>query len=61
MMARLWRASGVAACAVYKAMILGRKLGKQYVGADQVRDAQGDIAARLGEADAVKARLEDRL
>lgn len=58
---RLWRASGVAACAVYKAMILGRKLGKQYVGADQVRDAQGDIAARLGEADAVKARLEDRL
>ena len=46
---------------MYKAMILGRKLGKQYVGADQVRDAQGDIAARLGEADAVKARLEDRL
>jgi hypothetical protein len=58
---RLWRASGVAACAVYKAMILGRKLGKQYVGAEQVQQAQGDIAARLRESDTVKAKLEDRL
>lgn len=58
---RLWRASGVAACAVYKAMILGRKLGKQYVEADQVRQSQVDIAARLRESDAVRGKLEDRL
>jgi hypothetical protein len=58
---RLWRASGLAACAVYKAMILGRKLGKQYVDAAQVQQAQGDIVARLRESDVVKAKLEDRL
>ena len=58
---RLWRASGLAACAVYKAMILGRKLGKQYVDAAQVQQAQGDIAARLRESNVVKAKLEDRL
>ena len=58
---RLWRASGLAACAVYKAMILGRKLGKQYVNAAQVQQAQGDIVARLRESDVVKAKLEDRL
>ncbi len=58
---RLWLASGLAACAVYKAMILGRKLGKQYVDAAQVKQAQGDIVSRLRESDVVKAKLEDRL
>ena len=44
-----------------KAMILGRKLGKQYVDAAQVQQAQGDIVARLRESNVVKAKLEDRL
>lgn len=60
---RLWRAYGMAACAVYKAMKLGRQREDQYmyVDAEQVHHAQEDINARLRETDLVKAKLDARV
>ena len=58
---RLWRASGMAACAVYKAMILGRQRGKSYVEDAQFRQAHEDIADRLRESEVVKEKLQARL
>lgn len=58
---RLWMASGMAACAVYKAMTIGKMRGKKYVSDAQIRQAQTDIIDRLAESEVVKARLADRL
>jgi hypothetical protein len=58
---RLWRASGMAACAVFKAMILGGQRGKDYVTEQQVYQATNDIVERLSESDSVKQRLAQRL
>jgi hypothetical protein len=58
---RLWRASGMAACAVYKAMILGRHRGKAYVGDEQFRQSHQDIADRLREAGVVREKLQSRV
>ena len=57
---RLWRASGLASCAVYQATVLGRERGKEYVGADQTAQANHDIIERLVEAEVVKQKLADR-
>ena len=57
---RLWMASGMAACAVYKAMAIGKMRGRKYVSEEQVRQAQADIIDRLAESEVrVKHQARD--
>jgi len=58
---RLWLGSSSSAIATTKAMNLGTRRGQKWITEVQIRQAQQDIARRLAESDAVKAKLNQRM